>query len=312
MRRLSFCCVLLLLASITVQVSAETTAGYDSRMNSKTFKGLELRNIGPALMSGRIADIAIHPKDQGTWYIAVGSGGVWKTTNAGNTWKPVFDNESSYSIGCVAIDAENPEVVWVGTGENVSGRHVGYGDGVYKSLNGGETWTRMGLEASEHIGEILIDPRDSNVVFVAAEGSLWKSGGERGVYRSTDGGKSWNQALAVSSETGVTHLEFDPGNPDVIYAAAYQRRRSVPLFLGGGPESGIYKSTDGGDSWRRIEKGLPEGDMGRIGLAVSPVNSSYVYATIEAGPEEKGFYRSTDSGESWEKRSDYTSGGTGA
>jgi len=312
MKKRSFPLLFLVLAFITGFVSAANTATDDSRMNSKTFKGLEFRNIGPALMSGRIADIAIHPKDQGTWYIAVGSGGVWKTTNAGNTWKPVFDEESSYSIGCVAIDAENPEVVWVGTGENVSGRHVGYGDGVYKSLNGGESWTRMGLETSEHIGEILIDPRDSNVVFVAAEGSLWKSGGDRGVYRSADGGKSWNQALAISPETGVTHLEFDPGNPDVIYAAAYQRRRSVPLFLGGGPESGIYKSTDGGDSWRRIEKGLPEGDMGRIGLAVSPVKSNYVYATIEAGPEEKGFYRSTDSGESWEKRSDYTSGGTGA
>lgn len=302
----------LVLALLTATLSAATAAGDDSRMTSETFEGLEFRNIGPALMSGRIADIAIHPRDQATWYVAVGSGGVWKTTNAGTTWKPVFDKESSYSIGCVTIDARNPEVVWVGTGENVSGRHVGFGDGVYKSLNGGETWTRMGLETSEHIAKILIDPGDSNVVFVAAEGSLWKSGGERGVYRSSDGGENWSQVLSISPETGVTDLQFDPGNSKVIYAAAYQRRRNVPLFLGGGPESGIYKTTDGGNSWRRIEKGLPAGDMGRIGIAVSPVKPSHVYASIEAAPNEKGFYRSTDSGESWEKQNEYISGGTGA
>ncbi len=280
-------------------------------MSSQAFSGLKLRNIGPALMAGRISDIAVDPADRSTWYVAVGSGGVWKTIDAGTTWTPIFDKESSYSIGCVSIDPTNSAVIWVGTGENVSGRHVGFGDGVYKSLDGGANWKRMGLEKSEHIARILIDPRSSDVVYVAAEGPLWSAGGERGVYKTTDGGNSWEPALEISENTGVTSLEFDPINPDVLYAAAYQRRRTVWSFLAGGPESGIYKSTDGGESWRRLERGLPKGDMGKIGLAVSPVETDYVYATVEATEKEKGFYRSTDAGESWEKRSSYISGGTG-
>ena len=280
-------------------------------MAAATFAGLTLRNIGPALMSGRIADIAIHPRDRATWYVAAGSGGVWKTTNAGTTWAPVFDGQGSYSIGTVAIDPNRPEVVWVGTGENVSGRHVGFGDGVYRSLDGGRTWRNMGLRASEHIAKILIDPRDSNVVYVAAEGPLWSAGGQRGVFRSDDGGATWEPVLQISADTGVTDLEFEPGNPDVLYAAAYQRRRTVWALLAGGPESGIYKSTDAGATWRRLETGLPRGDMGKIGLAVSPIRPEVVYATIEAEPEERGFYRSVDRGESWEKRNSYISGGTG-
>ncbi|MFZ0428061.1 MAG: YCF48-related protein, partial [Acidobacteriota bacterium] len=283
----------------------------DSKMDSGTFAGLKLRGIGPALMAGRISDIAVDPTARSTWYVAVGSGGVWKTVNAGTTWTPIFDHESSYSIGCVSLDPNNPAVVWVGTGENVSGRHVGFGDGVYRSLNGGDTWKRMGLEKSEHIARILIDPRDSKVVYVAAEGPLWSAGGERGVYKSEDGGETWKAVLQISENTGVASLEFDPANPDVLYAAAYQRRRTVWSFLAGGPESGIYKSADAGANWRKLEKGLPKGDLGKIGLAVSPVDPDYVYATIEATAPEKGFYRSTDAGESWEKRSDYVSGGTG-
>jgi photosystem II stability/assembly factor-like uncharacterized protein len=282
-----------------------------ARMNAKTFAGLKFRGIGPALMSGRIADIAVHPNRQSTWYVAVGSGGVWKTVNAGTSWNPIFDKQPSYSIGCVTIDPKNPAVVWIGTGENVSGRHVGYGDGIYRSLDGGESWNQMGLQHSEHISKILISPKDSRIIFAAAEGPLWNPGGERGVYRSTDSGASWEQVLKISEDTGFTDLEFSPRDPEVLYAAAYQRRRSVALFLGGGPESGIYKSSDGGDNWRKVTKGLPKGDMGKIGLAVSTVDPSHVYATIEATPEEKGFYRSTDGGESWEKRSDYVSGGTG-
>ncbi|MBP1770565.1 MAG: hypothetical protein H6P96_1183, partial [Candidatus Aminicenantes bacterium] len=205
----------------------------------------------------------------------------------------------------------NPEIVWVGTGENVSGRHVGFGDGVYRSPNGGKTWTNMGLTKSEHIGRILVDPRDPNVVFVAAEGPLWSAGGERGLYKTADGGKTWTLVLEISKDTGITSAEFDPANPDVLYAAAYQRRRSVAAFMGGGPESGIHKSEDGGKTWRKLTVGLPKGDVGKIGLAVSPIDPHVVYATVEAGPEEKGFYRSADRGESWEKRSDYISGGTG-
>ena len=272
---------------------------------------LTLREIGPAVSGGRIADIAVSSRDRNTWFIAVGSGGLWKTTNAGITWTPVFDEQASYSIGEVTLDPTNPDRVWVGTGENVSGRHVGWGDGVYRSRDGGRSWARVGLESSQHIGRILVDPRDSDVVFVAAEGPLWASGAERGVYKSTDGGESWNAVLEIDENTGVTDLEFDPSNPDVLYAAAYQRRRHVWAHLAGGPESGIFKSTDGGESWRKVEVGLPEGDIGKIGLAVTPADPDLVYATIEADGQDRGFYRSTDKGESWEKRNSYISGGTG-
>ncbi|MCH9651324.1 MAG: glycosyl hydrolase [Deltaproteobacteria bacterium] len=280
-------------------------------LDAGLLKGLEMRGIGPALMSGRIADIAIDPQHQSTWYAAVGSGGVWKTTNSGTTWKPIFDNEGSYSIGCVALDPENSQVIWIGTGENVSGRHVGFGDGVYKSVDGGQSWKNMGLGASEHISKILIDPRDSDHILVAAEGPLWSAGGERGVFRSEDGGVSWSQVLEISENTGVADMIRDPQNPDVLYAAAYQRRRHIWSLLAGGPESGIHKSTDGGLSWRRLRAGLPKGDMGKIGLAASPMLDGVVYATIEASQKERGFYRSGNSGESWEKRSGYVSGGTG-
>ncbi len=272
---------------------------------------LRLRSIGPAMMGGRIADIAIHPDRPHTWYLGVGSGGVWKTTNSGTTWAPIFDDQPSYSIGCVTIDPANPDVVWVGTGENVSGRHVGWGSGVYRSDDGGASWRAMGLESSEHIGRILVDPRDSDVVLVAAEGPLWSSGGERGVYRSADGGSTWERVLHVDDDTGATSLERDPSDPDVLYAATYQRRRSVWSHLAGGPGSGIHKSTDGGLTWTQLESGLPSGDMGKIGLTVSPVDPAVIYATIEAHEDERGFYRSVDRGATWTKRSSYLSNGTG-
>ncbi|RPA69967.1 glycosyl hydrolase [Cyclobacteriaceae bacterium YHN15] len=274
-------------------------------------KGLYLRSIGPAVMGGRIADIAVNPLQTSTWYVAVGSGGLWKTTNSGTTWTPVFDAQASYSIGTVALDPNNPEVVWVGTGENVSGRHVGWGDGIYKSMDGGTTWQQMGLKNSEHIGKILIDPRNTEVVYVAAEGPLWSSGGERGLYKTKDGGKTWQLVLEIDPDTGITDAEFDPSNPDIIYAAAYQRRRKTWALLAGGPKSGIFKSMDAGESWRQIKAGLPQGDIGKIGLAVTPADPQLVYATIEADNTNKGFYRSTDKGESWEKRNSYISGGTG-
>ena len=282
-----------------------------TRMKAATFKGLELRGIGPALMSGRIADIAIHPDDQSTWYVAVGSGNVWKTTNAGTTWKPIFDDQGSYSVGCVTIDPSNPEIVWVGSGENVSGRHVGYGDGVYKSLDGGESWKRAGLEKSEHISKIIVDPRDSNVVYVAAQGPLWSEGGERGLYKTTDGGETWGLTLSSGEYTGVTDIVMDPRNPDVIYAATHQRMRNVATLVDGGPESGIYRTSDAGTNWRELTNGLPKDDMGKIGLAISPQNPDVVYATIELAHRKGGTYRSANGGGSWEKRGDYLSGGTG-
>ncbi len=278
---------------------------------TKAVAGLKLRGIGPAFMGGRIADIAVSHTDKSTWYVAVGSGGLWKTTNRGTTWAPIFDSQKSYSIGTVTIDPNNSEVIWVGTGENVSGRHVAWGDGVYKSMNGGQTWQQMGLEKSEHIGKILIDPRNSDVVYVAAEGPLWSAGGERGLYKTSDGGTTWQAALDIDKNTGITDVEFDPSNPDTLYAAAYQRRRNTWSFLAGGPNSGIYKSTNKGASWNQITTGLPKGDVGKIGLAVTPANPDLVYATIEADEQEKGFYRSTNKGESWEKQNSYISGGTG-
>jgi photosystem II stability/assembly factor-like uncharacterized protein len=280
-------------------------------LNETTFKGLEWRGIGPALMSGRIADIAIDSSDRSTWYIAVGSGGVWKTSNRGTTWDSIFDDQGSYSIGCITIDPNNHNVIWVGTGENVSGRHVGYGDGVYKSLDGGGTWTNMGLGKSEHIGMIAVDPRDSNVVYVAAQGPLWSEGGDRGLFKTTDGGKNWDLILSGGSFTGVNEIHMDPRNPDVLFAAKYQRFRNVAALMDGGPESGIFKSTDGGRNWRELSTGLPDEDMGKIGLAISPIDPEVVYATIELGRREGGFWRSSDGGEHWEKRSDYLSGGTG-
>jgi len=280
----------------------------DELLNPGTFAGLTLRGIGPAVTSGRITDFAAHPDAPSVWWVTAASGGVWKSVNAGITWSPVFDGEGSYSIGCLAIDPSNPEVVWVGTGENNSQRSVSYGDGVYKTMDGGKTWTNTGLQASEHIGKIIVDPRDSDTVYVAAQGPLWNAGGDRGLYKTVDGGATWEKVLEISDDTGVNEVVFDPRDPDVLYASAYQRRRRVWTLLDGGPESAIYKSTDAGATWKKLSNGLPTTDMGRIGLAVSPVDPDVVYAIIEAVGDAGGFFRSTDRGESWEKRSGYVAG----
>ncbi|MGE3805420.1 MAG: glycosyl hydrolase [Gemmataceae bacterium] len=281
------------------------------RMKSATFQGLKLRAIGPALMSGRIADVAIDPIEPNTWYVAAGSGNLWKTVNAGTTFTPIFEDYPSYSIGCVTVDPHNHHTVWVGTGEAVGGRHVGFGDGVYLSLDAGKSFTNMGLKKSEHIAKILIDPRDSKRVYVAAQGPLWAPGGERGLYRSSDAGKSWQLILAKGPYTGVTDIAFDPRNPDIIFAVAHQRQRTVAALVNGGPETGIHKSIDGGKTWRELKKGLPTGDVGKIGIAVSPQKPDVIYATIELPGRKGGFWRSADAGETWSKQSDYISGGTG-
>ncbi|MGD8356504.1 MAG: hypothetical protein PVG42_00460 [Lysobacterales bacterium] len=299
------------LAALHMSALAADDKPSEPGLNESTLKGLEWRGIGPALMSGRIADIAIDPEDRSTWYVGVGSGGVWKTVNRGTTWTPVFDGQGSYSIGALAIDPRNHNVIWVGTGENVGGRHVGYGDGVYRSLDGGANWENMGLKRSEHIGMIRIDPRDSQVVYVAAQGPLWSGGGDRGLYKSSDGGKTWKLILSGGEYTGVNEVHLDPRDPDVVFAVKHQRFRNVAVLVDGGPESGIFKSIDGGRTWRELTHGLPEEDMGRIGLAISPHDPDIVYATIELGGRKGGFWRSTDGGETWEKRSDYVSGGTG-
>jgi len=275
--------------------------------SADTFKGLELRGLGPAVTSGRIVDFAVLARGD-TLYVAAASGGVWKTTNHGTSFKPIFDEQGSYSIGCVAVDPKDPLVVWVGSGENNSQRSVSYGDGVYRSNDGGKTWENVGLKNSEHIGRIVIDPRDSHKVFVAAQGPLWADGGDRGLYRTTDGGKNWKRVLHVSDHTGVNEVWIDPRDPDVMYASSYQRRRHVFTLIDGGPESAIYKSVDGGENWKKLEKGLPKSDKGKIGLAVSPADPDVVYAIIEASAEkDKGFYRSTDGGGSWERTGDQVS-----
>jgi len=274
-------------------------------LSETTFEGLRLRSIGPAVASGRVTSIAVHPSHPEHYFVGVASGGVWKTTNNGTTWTPVFDSEGSYSIGTVTLDPRNPNVVWVGTGENNSQRSVGYGDGVYRSDDGGRKWRNMGLKTSEHIGRIVIDPRDSNVVYVAAQGPLWSAGGERGLYKTTDGGATWVRVLEISENTGVSDVVMDPRNPDVLIAASWQRRRHVWTLVNGGPETAIYKSTDAGKSWRKISSGLPTEEMGRIGLAFSEAKAGLVYARIEAANQAGGIFRSLDAGESWEKRNPF-------
>ncbi|MCK5379791.1 MAG: glycosyl hydrolase, partial [Acidobacteria bacterium] len=244
-------------------------------------------------------------------YVAVGSGGVWKTTNAGTTWTPIFEDQAVYSIGCLTLDPRNHNTVWVGTGENVAGRHVGFGDGVYRSRDGGASWEKLGLDHSQHISKIIVDPRDSDRIFVAAQGPLWSPGGDRGLYLTTDGGATWDKVLGGGEWTGVTDLAMDPRDPDTLYAATWQRQRSIAALVDGGPESGLHKSTDGGETWRALKSGLPKEPMGKIGLAVSPQRPDVVYAAIELKRRTGGVWRSSDRGESWEKRSDAVSSATG-
>jgi photosystem II stability/assembly factor-like uncharacterized protein len=287
---------------------ADPAVKADSPAAEKTptpFAGLRLRSLGPAVTSGRIVGFAVHPNDRSHYYVAVASGGVWKTINAGTTWTPVFDTQGSYSIGCVTLDPKNPHVVWVGSGENNSQRSVGYGDGVYKSTDGGRSWQNVGLKASEHIGKIVIDPRDSDTVYVAAQGPLWSPGGDRGLYKTTDGGKKWEKVLNISENTGVTDLVLDPRDPDVILAASYQRRRHVWTLINGGAESALHRSTDGGKTWTKLRAGLPTEEMGRIGLAMAPNDPDVIYAIIEAADKKGGIFRSADRGVTWEKRNDF-------
>ena len=276
-------------------------------MSTPTFNGLRLRSIGPAFTSGRISGFAVDPNNPTRYYVAVASGGVWKTTNAGVTWTPLFDNEPSYSIGAIAVDPKNFLTVWVGTGENNSQRSVSYGSGLYKSDDGGRTWRNVGLRNSERIGRIAIDPKDSNIVYVAAQGPLWGAGGERGLFKTTDGGKTWKNILNISENTGVTDVVIDPNDPNTVYCASYQRRRHMWTLINGGPESAIYKSTDAGATWNKLRAGLPTVELGRIGLALSPVDSNVLYATVEAADRRGGIFRSSDRGSSWERRNEFDS-----
>ena len=297
--------------SVTIPFGTAAQDGDDDLMSASTFEGLQVRAIGPAYMSGRVADIAVDQQDPNIWYVAIASGGVWKTENAGTTWDPVFEDQDVYSTGDVTIDPGNSNIIWVGTGENNGGRHIAFGDGVYKSENGGKSWKNMGLAGSEHIGDIIIHPNDSNTVWVSAQGPLWSKGGERGVFKTTDGGETWRNVLEIDEWTGVGSLVADPSNPDKLYAAAWQRQRTIAALMDTGPGSALYTSDDGGETWTKMTEGLPKGNMGKIGLTVSPIDPNVVYAVIELDERKGGFWRSTDKGASWTKMSDQISGGTG-
>ena len=268
------------------------------------FENINVRNIGPAKVSGRITKVIKDYTNSNIWYVTTASGNVWKTLNSGTTWIPIFEHYGSYSIGTINMDPKNPNILWLGTGENNSQRSVGFGDGIYKSIDGGKTWENMGLKTSEHIAKIIIDPSDSDNIYVASQGPLWRSGGERGLYNSSDGGKNWKRILHISENTGISDVVMDHSN-NILYASTYERRRHFGILVAGGPEGGIFKSIDKGKTWKKLKNGLPTGDIGRIGLEISPQKANVIYALITAKKETKGFYRSDNYGETWKKMSDY-------
>ncbi|MGM0670216.1 MAG: WD40/YVTN/BNR-like repeat-containing protein, partial [Gemmatimonadota bacterium] len=295
-------------------------AAQEISLESRDLTGLRPREIGPAVMSGRIVDLAVVERDPRVFYVASSTGGLWKTTNNGVTFTPYFTREPVHSIGDVAVHQVDTSVVWVGTGERASRQSSSWGDGIYKSTDGGRTWTNMGLAESRHVGRVALHPTDPRVVYVAAMGHLWGPNPERGLYRSTDGGESWDRILFVDEDTGVVDVALDPLNPRIVYAASYQRRRRPFGFHGGGPGGALWKSTDGGESWTRLNdlapaNGLPEGEVGRIGISIYRSDPRIVYVSVEQGlrynastaylERRAGIYRSEDRGESWTFMSDW-------
>ncbi|WP_268121814.1 WD40/YVTN/BNR-like repeat-containing protein [Roseivirga pacifica] len=291
------------------------TTTHAQQLTSEMLNGLKLRNIGPATMSGRIVDLAVVESDLYTFYAATSTGGVWKTTNNGITFEPVFEKEGTHSVGDIAVHQAQPNIVWVGTGERANRQSSSWGDGVYKSHDGGKTWTNMGLKDSHHIGRIVLHPTDTNIVYVAAMGHLWGPNEERGLYKSTDGGNTWDRLIYVDEDTGVVDVAMDPEDSNILYAATYQRRRRPYGFDGGGPGSALHKSTDGGKTWKELTNGLPEGEYGRIGITIYRKNPDVVFISLEQGfqynastaynERRAGLYRSKDKGESWEHMSDW-------
>ena len=305
----SFSYKLFLLLLIPFLLFAKFQDAKKDTSKADIYSGLKWRSIGPAFTSGRIADFAVNPANHSEYYVAAASGGIWKTEDAGITFAPVFDTCGAYSIGCLALDSNNHFVVWAGTGENNHQRVLGYGNGIYKTTDGGISWKNMGLKNSRQIGMIQIDPRNSNIVFVAAEGSVWAPGGDRGLYKTIDGGETWKKVLEISENTGVNNVIYDPRNPDIMYATSEQRRRHVFTKIGGGPESAVYKSVDAGETWFKIMEGLPKVDLGGMGIAISPVNPDIIYLIVEAAENKSGFFRSINRGATWEKMSDHASSG---
>ncbi len=333
MKRLSVVLAVALVAVATMTTAGQTPA---QGLTTDTLSAMEWRSLPTNLVTGRVQDIAIDPKNSNVWYIASAFGGVWKTENRGINFRPIFDDYPAHNMCCIVIDPKDSNILWLGTGENKSQRSAHFGDGLYKSTDAGETWTRSGLADSEHIGKILVDPNNSNIVWVASQGPLFSAGGERGVYKTTDGGATWNRVLHVNDDTGFTDLAFDPRNSNTIFASTYQRRRHVGQMIGGGPDGGIFKSTDGGRNWTKLTNGLPPGEVGRIALATDPKKPGRVYALIDAktpagggrggraggapAPElppmnpptpddSMGFYISNDNGATWERTARERGGG---
>jgi hypothetical protein len=268
------------------------------KLSSATIGAIEARHIGPATMSGRISAIDAVEEDPRILYVGAAGGGVWKSTNGGTKFKPVFDKHNQ-CIGAIKIDQNHPDTVWIGTGEPWTRNSVSVGDGIYKSNDGGDNWKKVGLEKTERIARIVIHPGNSDIVWVAAPGHLWNSNEERGVFKTSDGGKTWEKVLYVDENTGCSDIAIDPENPDILYAGMWDFRRQPWTFRSGGPGSGLYKTTDGGKTWTRLTNGLPGGELGRIAVSVSPVTPNLVYALIES--QESALYRSLDKGNTWEE-----------
>ncbi|MFH0758775.1 MAG: hypothetical protein V2B15_15915, partial [Bacteroidota bacterium] len=281
-----------------------TTALFSQSLDMDYLKGMKARNIGPGGMSGRVTSIDVERDDASIFYVGTASGGLWKTSNGGINFKPIFEKEEVASIGAVAVDPGNPDVIWVGTGEGNPRNSLNGGCGIYKSLDGGRNWNLLGLENTRHIHRIIVNPANTDVVYVGAIGSPWGPHSERGVYKTTDGGKSWKQILFINELTGVADMVMDPGNPDKLFVAMWEHQRWPWFFKSGGPGSGLHMTVDGGETWTKIteKEGLPKGELGRIGLAIAGGNSTYVYALVES--KKNAIYRSTDGGYSWEKRGD--------
>ncbi|MBS1740954.1 MAG: hypothetical protein JST88_10465 [Bacteroidetes bacterium] len=271
-----------------------------TKINSATFGAMEARQLGPGTMSGRITAIEGVISDNKTIYTGTAGGGIWKSTNAGASWKPIFDKYCQ-SIGAIAVDQTKPDIVFAGTGESNMRNSVSIGNGLYKSTDGGENWSKLGLDSTEHIAKIVINPKNSDIVYVAAPGPLWSDSKHRGLYKTTDGGITWNKILYINEKSGCADIALDPQNPETLYATTWEFRRLPYSFNSGGKGSGFYKSTDGGRSWKELKNGLPQKPFGRVAIALAPSNPKKLLAIVEA--KETGLYISEDAGETWKNQS---------
>jgi photosystem II stability/assembly factor-like uncharacterized protein len=271
------------------------------KIDMSIFHGMTPRNIGPAGMSGRVTDIEVVLEDVDNIYIGTAAGGVWKSENAGHTWTPIFDDQLAASIGDVTVFQKNPNIIYVGSGEGNPRNSHNSGWGMFKSIDGGRSWTHLGLENTRQIHRVIVHPDNPDVVLAGVAGSTWGESEDRGVYKSVDGGKTWKKVLYVNDITGIADMRMDPHNPNKIIAAMYEHRRWPWYYKSGGKGSAIYISNDGGDSWEKVSEGLPEEELGRIGLAFAPSKKDWIYAYVESS--DNAIFRSTDGGYTWERRS---------